>query len=58
VEQEVTVEGWELERTDGCGCGRARFAILQAAVLARGRGKFVEIDPVRFRPAADETRGA
>jgi uncharacterized protein (TIGR00369 family) len=58
VEQEVTVEGWELERNGRLRMRQGEIRDSSGAVLARGRGKFVEIDPVRFRPAADETRGA
>jgi uncharacterized protein (TIGR00369 family) len=57
VEREVTVEGWEVERNGRLRmrCGEIRDS--SGVVLARSVGKFVEIDPVRFR-AADETRGA
>jgi uncharacterized protein (TIGR00369 family) len=58
VEQEVTVEGWEVERNGRLRMRQGEIRDSSGAVLARGRGKFVEIDPARFRPAVDETRGA
>ena len=59
VEEEVTVEGWEIERNGRLRIRQGEIRDAAGAVLARGRGKFVEIDPARFRPAAaDETRRA
>ena len=59
VEEEVTVEGWEIERNGRLRMRQGEIRDSSGAVLARGRGKFVEIDPARFRPAAaDETRRA
>jgi uncharacterized protein (TIGR00369 family) len=59
VEEEVTVEGWEIERNGSLRMRQGEIRDSSGAVLARGRGKFVEIDPARFRPAAaEETQGA
>jgi uncharacterized protein (TIGR00369 family) len=57
VEREVTVEGWEVERDGRLRMRRGEIRDSSGVVLARAVGKFVEIDPVRFR-TADETRGA
>jgi uncharacterized protein (TIGR00369 family) len=49
VGEELTVEGWEVERA---GRVRKRLGEVRNAagvVLARGSGKFVEVDPERFR---------
>jgi uncharacterized protein (TIGR00369 family) len=58
VEQEVAVEGWEVERNGRLRVRRGEIRDSSGVVLARAVGKFVEIDPARFRPAAEETRGA
>jgi uncharacterized protein (TIGR00369 family) len=52
VEEEVTVEGWEIERNGRLRMRQGEIRDSSGAVLARGRGKFIEIDPARFRPAA------
>src|SRR5271154_1257238 len=59
VDEELTVEGWEIGRNGRLRMRQGEIRNSSGAVLARGRGKFVEIDPARFRPAAaDETRRA
>jgi uncharacterized protein (TIGR00369 family) len=58
VEQEVTVEGWEVERNGRLRTRRGEIRDSSGVVLARATGKFVEIDPARFRPAAQATSGA
>jgi uncharacterized protein (TIGR00369 family) len=57
VEEEVTVEGWEIERNGRLRMRQGEIRNSAGTVLARGRGKFIEIDPARFRPAtADESQ--
>jgi uncharacterized protein (TIGR00369 family) len=59
VNEELTVEGWEIERNGRLRMRQGEIRNSSGVVLARGRGKFVEIDPARFRSAvAEETRGA
>lgn len=58
VDEELTVEGWELERNGRLRMRQGEIRNASGTVLARGRGKFVEIDPARFRSMApEETRG-
>ena len=58
VNEELTVEGWELERNGRLRMRQGEIRDSSGAVLARGRGKFVEIDPARFRSMApEESRG-
>ncbi len=58
VDEELTVEGWELERNGRLRIRQGEIRDSSGAVLARGRGKFVEIDPARFRAMTpEETRG-
>ncbi len=49
VGEELTVEGWETERDGRLRMRQGEIRNSKGAVLARGRGKFVEIDPERFR---------
>ncbi len=54
IGEELTVEGWEVERA---GRVRKRLGEIRNAagvVLARGSGKFVEVDPEKFRRAVVE----
>jgi len=49
VDEELLVEGWEIERN-----GRNLYHVgeirdASGVLLARGRGRFVEVDPARFR---------
>src|ERR1700690_3688618 len=52
VGEERTVEGWETERDGRPRMRQGEIRNSKGAVLARGRGKFVEIDPARFRSKA------
>ena len=54
VGEDLTVEGWEIERNGRLRMRQGEIRNSSGAVLARGRGKFVEIDPARFRQAAAE----
>jgi uncharacterized protein (TIGR00369 family) len=54
VDEELTVEGWEIERNGRLRMRQGEIRNASGAVLARGRGKFVEIDPARFRTAPAE----
>jgi uncharacterized protein (TIGR00369 family) len=54
VGEELTVEGWETERNGRLRMRQGEIRNASGTVLARGRGKFVEIDPARFRSAATE----
>lgn len=54
VGEDLTVEGWETERNGRLRMRQGEIRNSSGAVLARGRGKFVEIDPARFRQAAAE----
>ena len=62
VDRELVVEGWEVGRA---GRKRSRVGEIRdasGAVLARGRGTFIEIDPARLRavvesPSAPQSSG-
>jgi uncharacterized protein (TIGR00369 family) len=49
VGEELTVEGWETAREGRLRMRQGEIRSSSGAVLARGRGKFVEIDPEKFR---------
>jgi uncharacterized protein (TIGR00369 family) len=49
VGEELTVDGWETERSGRLRMRQGEIRNSVGVVLARGRGKFVEIDPGRFR---------
>jgi uncharacterized protein (TIGR00369 family) len=58
VDEELTVEGWETGRDGRLRMRQGEIRNAAGAVLARSRGKFVEIDPARFRATArEETSG-
>ncbi len=56
VGEELTVEGWELEREGRMRIRQGEIRNSSGKVLARGSGKFVEVDPERFRRAAAEQK--
>ncbi len=59
VDEELTVEGWEIGRNGRLRMRQGEIRNSAGAVLARSRGKFVEIDPARFRTAMpEEARGS
>jgi uncharacterized protein (TIGR00369 family) len=57
TDQDIVVEGWEVERNGRNIFREGEIRDGSGAVLARGRGRFVTIDPERFRsvPAAVES---
>jgi hypothetical protein len=44
----LTVEGWEVERAGRLRMRQGEIRNAAGALLARGRGKFVEVDPQKF----------
>jgi uncharacterized protein (TIGR00369 family) len=54
LNEELTVEGWEIERNGRLRIRQGEIRNSSGTVLARGRGRFVEIDPARFRRAPME----
>jgi uncharacterized protein (TIGR00369 family) len=57
VNEELTVEGWEVERNGRVRTRAGEIRNAAGELLARGSGKFVEVDPARFRRAAGEQVG-
>ena len=61
VGQELIVEGWEIARNGRVRVREGEIRNAAGVVLARGRGKFIEVDRERFRPgaraAANQTPG-
>jgi len=51
VGQPLIVEGWEVERKGRSIHRVGEIRAASGAVLARGRGHFVQVDPERFRKA-------
>lgn len=49
VGEELTVEGWEVERAGRIRRRQGEIRNSAGALLARGTGKFVEVDRERFR---------
>jgi uncharacterized protein (TIGR00369 family) len=48
VETDLVVEGWEVEKKDRSLFHVGEIRSASGAVLARGKGRFVEIDPDRY----------
>jgi uncharacterized protein (TIGR00369 family) len=48
VEQEVVLEGWEVEKKGRNLYNAGEIRSASGTVLARGKGRFVEIDPDRY----------
>ena len=57
VGEELTVEGWEVERDGRIRRREGEIRNAAGAVLARGKGKFVEVDPDKFRRAIGQEIG-
>jgi uncharacterized protein (TIGR00369 family) len=58
VGEELTVESWESDRNGKHRMRHGEIRNSSGRVLARARGRFVEIDPVRFREAAEKQAGS
>jgi uncharacterized protein (TIGR00369 family) len=56
VGEELTVEGWEVQRNGRMRIRQGEIRNSSGTLLARGSGKFVEVDPERFRRAAAEQK--
>jgi uncharacterized protein (TIGR00369 family) len=52
VGEELTVEGWEVERAGRIRKRQSEIRNAAGVLLARGSGKFVQVDPEKFRRAA------
>ncbi len=52
VDQEIAVEGWQEEEKGRNRFRAAEIRDAQGNVLARGKGRFVVVDPKHFGPAA------
>ena len=57
VGEELTIEGWETAREGRVRSREGEIRNAAGVVLARGRGKFVVVDPARLR-ASDSKDGA
>jgi uncharacterized protein (TIGR00369 family) len=55
VGEELTVEGWEVERAGRIRRRQGEIRNAAGVLLARGSAKFVEVDPEKFRRATVET---
>ena len=51
VEQDLVVEGWEVRRKGRSLYREGEIRDATGALLARGRGHFIMVDPERFKPA-------
>jgi len=51
VDENVTVEGWEVERSGRSRMRQGEIRDAQGAVLARGKGRFVELRKKADQPA-------
>jgi len=49
VDEDLVVEGWEVERDGRSLYREGEIRDASGTLLARGRGHFVVVDPVRFR---------
>ena len=54
VNEELRIEGWEVSRNGRLRMRQGEIRNSAGVLLARGSGKFVEVDPARFRRAAGE----
>ena len=50
VDEEIIVNGWEVERNGRNLLREGEIRDASGVLLARGKGRFVSIDPKRFRP--------
>lgn len=55
VNEDLIVEGYELNREGRNFYFAGEIRNAKGVVLARSRGRFVEIDPARFRTGAEKT---
>lgn len=51
IGQDLIVEGWEVARDERMRSREGEIRDSSGVVLARGRGRFIEVDPGRFRPS-------
>jgi acyl-coenzyme A thioesterase PaaI-like protein len=63
IDEDLLVEGWETERDGRVRLREGEIRDASGALLARGRAKFVAIDPARFaalnaKPQRDSSKGA
>src|SRR5208282_1451046 len=58
VGEELTVEGWEVGREGRMRSREGEIRNASGVVLARGRGRFIEIDPERLRRAEAGTQSS
>jgi uncharacterized protein (TIGR00369 family) len=49
VDEDLLVEGWEIERNGRNLYHAGEIRDASGVLLARGRGRFVEVDPARYR---------
>jgi uncharacterized protein (TIGR00369 family) len=49
VDEDLLVEGWEIERSGRSLYHAGEIRDASGVLLARGRGRFVEVDPARYR---------
>jgi len=57
VGEELTVEGWEVGRDGRIRRREGEIRNAAGVVLARGMGKFIEVDPDKFRRAVGQEIG-
>lgn len=55
VGEDLIVEGWEVGRDERVRIREGEIRNAAGVVLARGRGKFIEVDRERFRPSVIAT---
>jgi uncharacterized protein (TIGR00369 family) len=55
VGEDLVVEGWEIARDERVRVREGEIRNAEGVVLARGRGKFIEVDRKRFRPNVSAT---
>lgn len=51
VEEDLVVEGWEVSRKGRSLYREGEIRDASGALLARGRGHFITVDPERFKPS-------
>jgi uncharacterized protein (TIGR00369 family) len=56
IGEELIIEGWEVARDDRIRLREGEIRNASGVVLARGRGKFIEVNREKFRPSV--TAGA
>ena len=57
IGEELNVEGWETGRDGRVRMRQGEIRNSSGALLARGTGKFVEVDPEKFRAKTKERAG-